>query len=184
MIKVYDFEPSDSVVVSLDEAKKHLNIEADFEDDDAYIESAIQAAQDDAVNYLNRSLTGVLSLELNDFNAVELQALRDAVVDSIQYLPEGSNEYVDLPTENYTFRRRFIGDINDLAFKSVTGIQLPELAEGDAVVKVVINTSCPKAVKQGIYLRIADFYERREDRNGITTNTAALSLWRSYKTQW
>ena len=32
--------------VTLDEAKKHLNIDADFNDDDAYITSLIEVSED------------------------------------------------------------------------------------------------------------------------------------------
>ncbi len=184
-VKKYDAIPGEAEVITLAEAKKHLNIEEDFEDDDVYISSCISAARDIAEQYLERPLTQTLTLELDNFDTIDFEAKRNAAVTAAQYLDADTEVLTDLDVAHTWMFKKFSGDTYELRFKADGENALPALAESDSAVVVTITTACPPAVKQGMLLQIGDFYQFREARpDNQETNKTSVNLWRPYKSKW
>lgn len=176
MITSIDILPGNGTVVTLELAKKHLNIESDFTDDDALIEGYIAGSVVDAEAYMGRTLGQVLVLNLNSFDQVDFETIPVVSGVVIQYavLNSGDVEYVDLPSENYSFRQlKSDGMMYRLVFKGVLPVILPDT---DNPIVVKVETSCPDSVRLAILLKVGKFYERREDTNEAPTNRAAINL--------
>jgi hypothetical protein len=163
--------------VTLALAKQHLNLEADFVEQDDLIQVYVDAAGNAAENYVGHALFEDRAYFRCDFADFEFEAWADAAPVSVEYIPSGAEDYTALPAENYAFRK--IGASTcAIAFKGT----LPEvLVDSETAVKVTISTTCPAAVKNGILLMVGDAFERREDRNLVGNNSAALNLMRPYK---
>ena len=181
MVKYTDRTDSNAPVITLEQAKANLNLEADFTEDDALIEGYIEAAQSECVAYICRPLGYALVLDCNNFDGFEVEALDVAALGTVQYLPEGETEYADLPAENVKFQKRYGGNVYQVSFKATDAHPLPVLAVSDAAVRLTVNVTCPASVRQGMLLRITDFYEKREDRGEIGNNSASRSLWRPFR---
>ncbi|MCO6149062.1 head-tail connector protein [Flavobacterium sp. NRK1] len=165
--------------VTLELAKQHLNIEADFTHDDVLIQSYIQAATEEAEGYCGRYLFRQRVYELDGFDVVSVECFAVASVVSVQYL-SGETDYTDLPADNYQLDKTDNSTVC-ITFKG----DLPALDyPGDAAVVVTLATACPDTVKSAILLRIGDLYMRREDRGTGTADTAWLSLMRPYRSKF
>jgi hypothetical protein len=184
VIKDKEILPGTGTAVTLELAKKHLNIEADFTDDDELIGVYIDAAVQDAENYTGHPLFQIVKVYLNNFLLpLVIPAFADASVTEVTYAVDngGVVTYEVLPEVNYQLSKLNNSAV-DLVFK---GDDLPALLpDNDKAVIVELATSCPSKVKAGILLRIGDLYLRREDRATGSSSTAVLDLWRDYRSNW
>lgn len=179
-----DVVPESEVAITLEEAKRHLNIDADLTDEDDYVVQLIAVARDEAEAYTERALYETVTLELNNFDAVVLQAHRKAAVGSVKYLPAAGGDYTALDVEQHVkFFNKYGGDTCELRFKAGDN-PLPELAESDAAVVVVINVTCPAALKEAMLLRIGNYHQFREDRPELSENRHATNLMRPFRSKW
>jgi uncharacterized phiE125 gp8 family phage protein len=168
--------------LTLAQAKKQLKIEDSFAHDDELITEYIAASQVECENYCGISFSErKFVMEANGFDDVlfQMNYVNDAV-EKIEYYNE-ANELVTLPAENYKFKT----SVNAGCFE-VKFINAPKVYDRIDAVKITVNQgwaveSVPTPVKQAMKLLISDYYERREDRGGMTTNTRAFSLLRPYK---
>jgi hypothetical protein len=175
MVTAVEIYPMDGEAVTLERAKRHLNIEPDFVLFDETVTEQRDAATVEAETYCG-PLFQQYVVNLDGFDAVELCCAATAVVVSVKYL-SGETDYTTLDAANYYLTRVNNNKVR-LAFKGA----LPELEfPGDAAVVATINSSCPAPVAAGILLRIGDLFARREDRNAESSGTAVMNLWRPYR---
>lgn len=158
-----------------------LRIEPEYNVDDALITQYVAAATEWAKQYLGRPLAYTLVVDLDAFgvDAVEFGCLPDASLTKIEYVSNEAGEYSVLPADNYTFKQVFnAGHTYSVSFRG----DLPALPSGNnSAVRIVMACACPEPVRSAILLRLADLYERREDRNVDEASSASVSLMRPYK---
>ena len=171
-------------IISLEKAKEHLRIEADFVDEDVLIQDYIQAAINAAENYIATSINEAKFevhsdsfINFYDFKVTPVQA-----ISSVKYLDEAGDlqtlevgKYELLPVDQYTSRIRYT-DLDTLPLlddNSTKAVQI-EVLTGYATGTV------PKAIQSAVLLILTDLYENREDRvNNLPTRSQ--SLLRSYR---
>lgn len=184
MAIVIELEHTSPVIVSVVEAKKQLQIETDFTEDDTLIESYIDAAINWAENYINSEISekkfrcqGKSFDDALQFNLQKIQS-----VDEFKYKNVAGDEVV-IAAANYSLQRvdKFENKItfnDDYVF--------PEVKEYDPTAVIIDTTvgyatgKVPKAIKQAILLKITDLYEHRTD-SVKEKATAAESLLHPYK---
>jgi uncharacterized phiE125 gp8 family phage protein len=170
--------------VSLDEAKAHLRVDSDDEDD--LITSLIEAATDLAEQYCRRAfMPASFRLGLDRFPAYDIRLPRNPVisVDSITYLDEGGTERTLSASEYLT----------DLASEPARitptyGNTWPTTRGTIGAVKVNFTAgysgaspdrdSVPEGVKAAIKLLVADFYQHRsaQSAEALEKNPAVVAL--------
>jgi hypothetical protein len=183
MITENEIIPATGEAVTLEQAKQHLNIDADFTLDDALITVYRDAALNEAETFTGHALFQDRIWWLDNFDTVEACCFAKAAITAIQYVT-GENEeglvYENLPEENY----RFFKVTNDAVKLEFVGTLPVLVLENDNNVKVTFSTTCPDAVRVGMLLRIGDFYLRREDRGTSSASTAVMDLWRAYRSKY
>lgn len=167
-------------VVSLSKVKKHLRVDADFQDEDVIIESYIDAAIAMAENFIGGHIVEKnIKIELDAFDApFVFEAFPVKQITSVTYYEENVAEIKTLPSSDYkltseTFKR-FI-----LRFKNT----LPTTQKRDDAVSITVKVgmdTIPKPIVQAVLLMVADMFERREDRVE-TISTTSAALLRPYK---
>lgn len=178
--KTMEIIPVTVAPVSLALAKKHLNVDADFTDDDEIIQMYIDGACDEAVSVMGRPLAENRVYPRTGFVLFDFTAYAKASVTSVKYafINEDSEiEYATLPVEDYLVRplNNYTAEIS---FKGTLPV-LPSGVENPVIINV--STECPANVINGILLKVGKAYERREDTTYNVTDTAALNAWRAYR---
>jgi hypothetical protein len=168
-------QPVQGEAVSLDLAKKHLNIEADYHDDDELIQSYIASAVDFVEGYTGRPLIGVSTFYLQGFTNFYFAGVHIVATHSVQY--NNGTEYVNLPDENSVLSEgtyhgvEFIGD-------------LPVIPVLDKSVRVMVNTTCPATLKHAVLLKVGEAYAFRESRPVNGVDNSVYNLIRNYRINW
>lgn len=167
-------------VVTLDKAKKHLRVDAEFTDEDDIIQDYIDAAVVMSENFIGgHILDKNMVIKMTAFdNPLVFEAFPVKAVTSVVYFPKDADEAQTLAEDAYVltsetekrFKLKFKGD-------------LPTTETRDDAVTVTINigmVTVPKPICQAVLLMVADMFERREDRSETITTTSA-ALLRPYK---
>lgn len=171
---------NDNEVISLNVAKKHLRIEADYTDDDELIALQIKAAQKSAENYMQRAVGRQdLIITMDIFQSVIFEGSSNDTIGKVEYYEPSANTLTELGSAEYSLKKS--GLINfEVSFKTT-----PETDDRDDAVKITVNQgydvdSCPSDIKAAMLLMIGDMYERREDREQ-GSNPASVNLMRPYR---
>lgn len=172
-----DFE-----VINFDKLKKHLRIDLDCTDEDDLIHSFIEAANEASENYIGGHISEKnMVIKMDSFDSpMTFEAFPMQSIASVKYYLKDSEEEQTMDTELYSLTATN-SKLFSLRFKE----GLPELANRfDAVtiaIKVGFKTGkVPKPIQQAILLKVADMYERRDDRAEVIS-TASQALLRPYK---
>lgn len=170
----------ETVVVTLEQAKKHLRVDADFVEEDDLIQLYIDASIAMAENFIGgHILDKNMVMKMTAFdNPLVFEVFPVKDVTSVSYFVEGEEEAQVLPSENYVLNAETFNRWK-LRFKG----NLPATEKRSDAVVVVINVGMedvPKPICQAILLMVADMFERREDRTETITTTSA-ALLRPYK---
>ncbi|BFM41663.1 hypothetical protein CFS9_03040 [Flavobacterium sp. CFS9] len=172
-----------TVCVTLAEAKKHLRLGTGVNPEDDLIQTYIDAAKEDRQNYINRSIdTRDFVMEVSQFETVNFSVNNDNdEVTEVKCYKQGETVATVLDVDSYKVRPGIV-----VGTKTITFIDVPQTEKRlDAVIVTVrqgwVTTEVPKALKQSMLLKIADMYERREDRGEIGYNGAADALARAYR---
>jgi len=158
-------------LITLDEAKDHLNIELGYTEKDADIQGKVYGAVSIASDYLNRAIVNATFVQTQDnFCSVTVRDWRDAVLTSVKIKYDGEVEFTDLPADSYT--QLYKGGFGPgVMFKD-----LPEVYE----LRTEFALTVPYSVKSAALLILADLYEYREDR-GDVYNRRAQTLLRAHR---
>jgi len=174
---------AESPLLTLEKGKKQLRIEASYVAEDDTIQSCIDAAQVACQDYINRSIAERnFIIECDSFSDKETfqRNYENDVIDKVEYYAPGATEKTLLPADQYQLRKSNVIECFDINFLSK-----PETDERSDAVIITIKQgfsteSCPSSILQAIKLRLADFYEIREDRNQGNT-LASNNLLRPYR---
>jgi hypothetical protein len=170
-------QPVQGEAVSLDLAKKHLNIEADYHDDDELIQGYIASAVDFVEGYTGRPLIGVSTFFLSSFTGSHLDVIPVVASHSVQYFD--SVEYVDLPSDDYD-----IVGITANCYEIIFSEDSPVIPASDKAIKVTVNTTCPAVLKHAVLLKVGEAYAFRENRPVNGVDNSVYSLCRNYRINW
>lgn len=159
--------PPDEPVVSLDDAKVHLRV--DFEDDNDYISGLVAAAigiLDGPAGWLGRAIvTQTLELRGDGFGVGDICLPFPPVIDvvSVGYVdPDGSEQIV--PEADY----RLVGQPNMPRLELAYGAQWPVVRRQSESVRVQYDAGygaaedVPAPIKWAILLMIGHWYANRE----------------------
>jgi uncharacterized phiE125 gp8 family phage protein len=174
----------DTALVTLEQVKKQLRLEADFEEEDDLIQGYINAAVAAAEDYTGRVLNpGVKTFELDSLSATFefTQSADNDTVKSIVFYAPDATETTAMEDTNYKLRKSSTIGCKEIKFESY-----PETAERDDAVIIEIQQgyepeTLPKPIYQAILLMVTSMYERREDIGEIGNNSASRSLMRPYR---
>lgn len=167
-------------VISFVKVKKHLRVDADFQDEDEVIESYIDAAIAMAENFIGgHILEKSIKIELDAFDApFVFEAFPVKEITSVTYYEANEEDEKTLEASEYSLTsetfKRFI-----LRFKNT----LPTTQKRDDAVSITVKVgmdTIPKPIVQAVLLMVADMFERREDRVE-TISTTSAALLRPYK---
>ena len=176
-------------LVSLAASKKQLNIEQDFTVQDDMITEYSEAAQVACEDYINRGISErKLVMELSVFESTVTYArnYENDTIEKVEYYASGETTLTLLPVEQYLLRKSNIIECFDIKFKPAVGqTAMPSTDMRDDAVIITVKqgfelSKCPKPILQAIKLRIADLYERREDREQ-GNSPASNNLLRPYR---
>jgi uncharacterized phiE125 gp8 family phage protein len=175
--------------ITLTEAKRHLNVDSDFTDDDAYIESLIKASRIAAENYTRRAyVQRTLELSFPYFCeiVIELPYPKLQSITSITYKDNdgtdqtisAANYQIDsyrepglvMPAYQCYWPTAVRADLNSVRVRYVAGVDLGTGSPTD------YTSNIPEVVKQWMKVRIAGLYEMRTP---VVTSTIT-SLPRDY----
>jgi uncharacterized phiE125 gp8 family phage protein len=181
-MKYLPLETPDALFLTLAQAKAQLKIEESFDVDNDLINDCIATAQAECENYAGISFARRLFvMEASNFDTIIFQ--QNYVNDTIQKIEyyDEANELQTLPEANYKFKNSINAGCFEIIFSNT-----PKVYDRVDAVIVTVNqgwavAAVPTPVKQAIKLYVSDYYERREDRGGITENTRAHSLLRPYR---
>lgn len=174
--------------VTLDEAKLHLKVECDADDD--YITALIKAARRHAELYQNRSyITQTLELRMDRFPKylIELPRPPSISLTSIKYI-DGGGDTQTLDSSKYTtdfhaYVARIVPAFNEIwpTTRSVINAVTIEYVAGYGAAAAV-----PETIKQAIFLLLAIWYVDRTPISEATvmeipfTVTALLTMEKVY----
>lgn len=172
-------------LISLDEAKAQLKLDASFVLEDSLIQGYIDAAVIDCENYTNTSLfTTTFNIEFSEWvNAFAIPISPVNSITSIKYIDTADDEQT-LPSATDLYRLlpndKFCKQIYFTDFEN-----LPALADTQNAVTVEITAgytaaTLPRAIKQAILLRLTNFYENRNDTVEALPK-ASTNLLRNYR---
>lgn len=179
----YKTNKATTSLVTLVKAKKQLNFELAFTDQDDLIQDCIDAAQAACEDYLNRAIAQQdFVMELSAFEPLltfERNYENDSIT-KIEYYAPGEDTLTVLDESQYKLKKSNIIECFDIRFLSI-----PETDKRDDAVIITIAqgftlAQCPKPILQAINLRLSDFYERREDREQANS-PASNNLLRKYR---
>ena len=168
--------------VDFDKVKKHLRLDCSCEDEDDVIEAYLEAAVEASENYIGGHIAQkdmVITLDAFEsplvFEAFPMQAIT-----SVEYYPKDSDAKETMLPALYQLTA-----VNNKVFNLRFREDLPELdSRFDAVTITIkigfVSGKVPKPIQQAILLKVADLYERRDDRAEIIS-TASQALLRPYK---
>jgi hypothetical protein len=142
--------------VELEEAKKQLNVDDEFYDDDLLISQLIEDATQEVENYIESDIAKTLNtLEIFDFYGSEIEILQSPLisVDTISYLDSNGD------SQSVTVADCTIQKSNQKIY-----IELDQTYDTDKLT-IVFQTgfsdqeTCPSALKRFILRRVADLYD-------------------------
>jgi len=179
------FTPGELEVVTLEQAKKQLRIEATFEDEDELIQSYIDAAVANCENYIGgHIIPGDLVLTFDAFDSpVVFEAFPLKSITSIKYFIEGNEE--TLEPEKYA-----LTNPTDKVYKLRFKEDLPTTDERFDAVTITVacgfsEDKIPKPIIQAVKLMVSQMYEYREDsfQNNVfnMTNSPGFALLKPYR---
>ena len=169
--------------VSLSEAKAHLDITSTDTDNDAYVQTLIEAAQSHIEESCDLSLTAATyDLHLDKFpGIIEIWMYPIASIGSVKYTDSDGNTQT-VTSSNYT---------SDLTGKparidTVNSYTWPTPRDTVAAVQIQFTTgwtspaTCPGDLKQALLLLVRDWYNNREDK-GRRFNRISEKIINKYK---
>lgn len=168
---------SASEPVTLTEAKKHLVV--DHDDDNDYISSLITAARNIAENYTNRSFfTQTWVMYMSNFNSNFCIELKKGIVQSVSSITYYSNDSQETwGSSNY----RLINGSDIGYIESVDGYPSSVDDRLDAIEVTYVTgwddiNNIPQAIKQAVLMIVGHLYENRQDVVvGSQVNTIPLA---------
>lgn len=169
-------------IIKLEKAKKQLKIDADLIEEDDLIADYIQAAIDTSEQFIGGHIQEKeMTIKMDLFESFEFEAFPLQEITSIQYFEKNTGTVQSLPVQKYS-----LSSLNSKVFNLKFKTDLPLTEVRDDAVTVTIKVGygdgkTPKAIIQALMLRVADFYERREDRGKNYTTTVAENLLRDFK---
>jgi hypothetical protein len=174
----YELTKSKSVYpVSLLEAKRHIRLDADFIDDDDYIESLIEVATAMAENYINKDIAKTTNtLEIYDFDTDSVTIYEGNFISVIDVV-DANDASIGTVDATYSYFNSFKIDwTNNLSSDPLKITFYTGYNENEA----------PKIIKQAILIKIADLYDSaRSDYNwnGMQDNKVFESILNYYIAQ-
>jgi len=177
--EVMSFEiiPATGTPVTLAMAKKQVNLDADFDDDNDLLQMYIDGAVGAVESYTERNLYETRVYSRDGFTACELTAWADASIEKIEYAALDEFEvpgYVILEAENYDYIK-VSNTYGALRFKG----ELPTVPEGiTPAVKITLNTVCPAQVKNAILWHVGFSYAKRD---GIFTDGEMVPFYNALR---
>lgn len=151
------------MIVTLLEAKAHLRILNDVEDD--YINGLIETAVAQAEDITSRNLSETSNAHyIQTFSQkVELPKPPLIGVDKIEYVPIGESSYVTLDTSLYAVysSREPAVIVFDESLDVESGLEAIKISYRSGYI------DCPKPIKHWILMRVATLYENREELSTI-----------------
>jgi uncharacterized phiE125 gp8 family phage protein len=180
MVTNVSYTITETIIVTLAQAKKQLRLETDFIEEDDLIQSYIDTAIANCENFTGSAIVAKdMIIEMDCFdNPLIFEAFPLQSVDSVSYFPEDGGEEITMPSTDYKLTQQ-----SDKHFVLRFLKELPAIEKNFDAVTVTIKlgyVTTPKPVVQAILLQLADMYERREDRTETIT-TASAALLRPYK---
>ena len=146
--------------VSLSEAKKHLNIETDFTDDDSYITQLIKEATSNAENYID----GDIALTSNVYTEYDF----GGSVVTINVAP-----FIAIRDTGFSY----LDDNNDSVVLNVNDLAVARIQKGIQKFKIILESvisteeltvtftsgyaanNAPEALKRAVLLQIGDWFD-------------------------
>lgn len=186
MAFLIDLEHNAPDVVTLAQARKQLQLEDDFTEDDALISTYIEAAISEAERIINSEITekkfkiqGKSFADVLKFNRQKITA-----VDNFQYKDSEGNLQT-IAADNYAIQNVDKFE-NKIEFNE--NYELPKVKEftPDAVqLSVTVGypaNKVPKAIIKNLLLMITDYYEKRMDsvKEKCTAAEVGLQKFRRY----
>lgn len=165
-------------LVSMELAKKHLRLDAEYEEEDVLVDLAIASAITQVENYTERKVRNslfVVTLNSSDSFVVERNSVNDRIKE-VRLLEEGVDSIILPVTSSKMIKRG--PEHYEISFVEVE-LNLGQTLEVDIEFGFTIE-SLPKDIISAILLLIGDSYEKREDR-GQGVNTAVKNLLRPYR---
>lgn len=158
--------------ISLKEAKKHLNIEDDFTEDDVYITSLITVAREYAEGFQKKSICGyTLELLQDSFtDPIILEKGPVQSVTSVKFTRADGSQVVIAPSDY------ILSSDGRLYAKSYWPMDTLMKVDGVRVEYVTGENPIPLATKQAILLLISNWYENREPMTKGVTSKVPFSV--------
>lgn len=179
MLTNVTFTPGSVTVLTVAQAKKQLNIDADFNDQNDLLTEYIDAAVEACENYMGgHIIPGTLKLQYSKFEKeFVFEAFPLLSVASVKYF-SGSEQTMD--SANYALTKT-----NSRTYSLRIKTDLPQTDERFDAVEITVTCGfdsgkIPKSIIQAVKLQVANMYEFREDRKEVLS-THAMSLLRPYK---
>lgn len=176
-------------IITLAKAKKQIKSDDDVTYEDDLVLSYIDAAQGAVSNFINRVINeSNFIMEADKFEpkiTFERNWENDEIT-KVEYYAPGATELTELPDDQYKLRPSSTVECFDIIFKPAAGeSEMPATDTRDDAVIITVKqgftaSTCPTPLIQAMMLRIADFNERREDREQ-GNNPASNNLARAYR---
>lgn len=176
-------------LITLAAAKKQLNIEQDFTAQDDLITECSEAAQVACQDYINRGISErkfIMEASVFESTVTFARNYENDTIEKVEYYAPGETTLTTLPADQYKLRKSNIIECFDIKFQpALSEVEMPATAVRDDAVIITVKqgfelSKCPKPILQAIKLRIADFYERRED-SGQSNSLKSNDLLRPYR---
>lgn len=161
--------------VTLCEVKRHLRIDNDFVDDDAYLESLIQAATTMAENYIDKSIAKTLTeVRIDDFSGDFIKIFDGNFINVVSVLDSSD---VSIGTIHQTSKHDdyFSIEWNDSFSSDPLKISYYAGFNEDAT---------PALLKQAVLIKIADLYDSQRaslNWSGLINNRVFEEILNYYK---
>ena len=146
--------------VSLSEAKKHLNIESDFTDDDSYITQLIKEATSNAENYID----GDIALTSSVYTVYDFGG---------SVVTVGVAPFISIEDDGFSY----LDDDNNAVVLNVNNKAIARIQKGLQKFKIILESvisteeltitfasgyaanGAPEAIKRAILLQIGDWFD-------------------------
>ena len=176
-------QPGPGEAVSLALAKKHLNIEAEYIDDDLLIQTYIATGVGFVQGYTGRPFYGKMVCNqygFEDFHFVALPKILSVTASYQQMNDLEEIESIDLPAENFT-----VTDMGDGKSMVVFNGDLPDVMFNNPnAVTVTFNIGPPAEFISAVLLKVGEAYAFRENRQVNSPNNTVYDLCRAYRINW
>lgn len=164
--------------VSLSEAKRHLRVDEDVNDDDDYIQELIYAATEKAEDYIGKDIAETTNVqELFDWNGQYLKIPKGNFISFTQGIIEDSSTLVSAIDTQIFYNYAYI--------KLSSSVSTSEFTPFVITYKTGYNEgNCPKTIKQAILIKIADLYDVNRQSytiGNIKENKAFENLLNAYR---